>query len=64
MTFGQKLLAKLRHLRRVEKIYDRYCAEGKRLSREEAKSWLESEGWQPRPLANLLRQWGYDEPKT
>lgn len=51
------------HLARVKKIFERYCREGKRPSRDEAKAWLESLGWQPYPLANLLREWGYDEPK-
>lgn len=52
-----------RTLIRVKKIFERYCREGKRPSREEAKAWLESLGWKPYPLANLLRDWGYEEPK-
>lgn len=52
-----------RFLDRVKKIFARYCAEGKRPTREEAKAWLESLGWKPYPLANLLRDWGYEEPK-
>lgn len=51
-------------LGRVEKIFERYCAEGKRPTKEEAKAWLESLGWQPHPLANLLRKWGYEEDET
>lgn len=48
-------------LLRVQQIFERYCREGKRPKREEAKAWLESLGWKPAPLANLLREWGYDE---
>jgi len=53
-----------RLLLRVEKIFARYVAEGKRPTRDEAKAWLESLGWKPHPLANMLRQWGYEEPPT
>lgn len=42
---------------RVKKIFARYCAEGKRPTREEAESWLKSEGW--RDPSHLLQQWGY-----
>ena len=55
------LLADFVHLKRVQAIYDRYCREGKRPSKEEAEAWLLSEGWQPYPLANLLRRWGYED---
>lgn len=55
------LIEEFRHLLRVQKIFDRYCQEGKRPTREEAKAWLESEGWQTHPLENLLREWGYTE---
>ena len=58
------LLDDLLHLRRVEKIFERYCREGKRPTRDEAKAWLESEGWKPYPLANLLREWGYKEAQN
>ena len=60
MTAGEKLLDDLRHLKRIEKIYERYCREGKRPTKEEAEAWLKSEGWEPAPLANLLKQWGYE----
>ena len=56
----QNLLTRFRHLRRVEKIFERYCREGKRPTKEEAADWLRSEGWQEHPMNNLLRQWGYD----
>lgn len=61
MSGERKFLDELRRLNRVEKIFERYCREGKRLSRAEAKAWLESLGWNPYPLANLLRQWGYED---
>jgi len=61
MTIERRFLDDFRHLGRVNRIFERYCREGKRPSREEAKAWLESEGWQPHPLANLLRKWGYPE---
>ena len=61
MSAERQFLANLVHLRRVEAIFRRYCAEGKRPTRAEAASWLESEGWKPYPLANLLRQWGYED---
>ena len=61
MTPEQSFLDDFLHLQRVQKIFDRYCAEGKRPTREEAKAWLESEGWQPAPLAVLLAKWGYEE---
>ena len=51
----------LRLLRRTEAIFERYCAEGHRPTREEAADWLRSLGWREEPLANLLRQWGYEE---
>ncbi len=57
------LLDQFTTLIRVKKIFERYCREGKRPSRDEAKAWLESLGWQPHSLANLLRDWGYEEPK-
>ena len=63
MDIGDSLVDQFRTLIRVAKIFDRYCREGKRPSREEAKAWLESLGWKPYPLANLLRDWGYEEPK-
>lgn len=56
------LVDDFRHLLRVEKIFERYCREGKRPSHAEAKAWLESLAWKPYPLANLLRKWGYEEP--
>ena len=58
---AQDLIDSMRLLRRVERIYERYVAEGKRPSREECRAWLESLGWQPYPLANLMRRWGYPE---
>ena len=61
MDPGRKLLDEWTTLLRVKKIFARYCAEGNRPTREEAKAWLESLGWKPHPLANLLREWGYDE---
>lgn len=60
---ANSLLDDLQTLNRVEKIFERYCREGKRPSRDEAMAWLESLGWKPYPLANLLRQWGYEESK-
>lgn len=57
------LIDDFRTLIRVEKIFARYCAEGKRPTREEAADWLRSLGWQEYPLGNLLRKWGYDEPQ-
>ena len=57
---SQNFLDDFRLLRRVQKIYERYCREGKRPSRAEAEDWLRSLGWQPTGLANLLREWGYD----
>ena len=54
------LLTDFLHTIRVQKVYDRYCRDGKRPSRAEAEAWLKSEGWQPYPLANLLRKWGYE----
>jgi hypothetical protein len=62
MGIGDKIIDDLKYLRRVEKIFEKYCAEGKRPTREEAKAWLESLGWKPHPLAHLLRLWGYEEP--
>ena len=59
MSPDRQLLYDLRLRLRVEKIYERYCREGKRLTKGEAERWLKSEGWQPAPLANLLKQWGY-----
>jgi hypothetical protein len=59
MNADSAFLADLRLLVRVEKIYERYVAEGKRPTRDEAKAWLESLGWKPDPLADLLRRWGY-----
>ena len=56
---GRSLVDDFRRLVRVEKIFERYCREGKRPSRDEAKAWLESLGWKPYPLENLLKQWGY-----
>jgi len=47
-------------LKRVQKIYERYCREGKRPTKQEAESWLKSLGWKPYPLAELLRRWGYE----
>jgi hypothetical protein len=64
MSVADEFFDQLRTLERVRKIFERYCREGKRPSREEAKAWLESLGWKPYPLANLLREWGYEEPKT
>ena len=61
MNAGQQFLADFVHLLRVKKVFARYCREGKRPSKEEAKAWLESLGWQPHPLANLLREWGYED---
>jgi hypothetical protein len=58
---SRSLLDDFTHLKRVEKIFERYCREGKRPTKEEATAWLESEGWKPAPLANLLRKWGYEE---
>lgn len=55
------LMDQIRLLLRVEKIFKRYCDEGHRPTRDEAKAWLESEGWRPEPLANLLREWGYPD---
>ena len=55
------LLGDFATLLRVQDIFDRYCREGNRPTHEEAKAWLESLGWKPHPLANLLREWGYDE---
>jgi hypothetical protein len=49
----------LRHLTRVERIFERYCREGKRPTKEECQAWLESEGWKPYPLKNLMEKWGY-----
>ena len=46
---------------RVKKIFDRYCLDGKRPSREEAADWLKSLGWQPAPMEKLLRAWGYED---
>jgi len=54
-------LEDLKLLRRVEEIFERYCREGKRPTRDEVVAWLRSEGWKEDPLANLLRQWGYDQ---
>ena len=45
---------------RVKRIFARYCEDGKRPTREEAAEWLRSLGWKEAPLANLLREWGYD----
>ena len=45
---------------RVKKIFDKYCRDGKRPSREEAADWLKSLGWQPAPMEKLLREWGYE----
>lgn len=60
MNPDQQLLDDFVLLARVKRIFERYCREGKRPTKEECKAWLESEGWQPYPLANLLRQWGYE----
>lgn len=60
MTPAESFLADLRLLRRTKAIYERYCAEGKRPTRDEAVEWLRSLGWQEYPLGNLLREWGYD----
>lgn len=60
-ALGEALLSDLRTLRRVEEIFARYCRDGKRPTRAEAEAWLRSEGWNEYPLANLLRQWGYDD---
>jgi hypothetical protein len=62
MSAHDQLLSDFRHLLRVEAVYERYCREGHRPTHAEAKAWLQGEGWQPYPLANLLRKWGYDEP--
>jgi hypothetical protein len=55
------LLADMMTLVRVKRIFERYCQEGKRPTREEAADWLKSEGWNEYGMANLLREWGYDE---
>jgi hypothetical protein len=59
-----RLLDDLRLLRRVERIFARYCRDGKRPTREEAAEWLQSLGWKPAPLNNLLAQWGYEQPRS
>jgi hypothetical protein len=58
---GFTLLDDFRHLLRVEKIFKRYCDEGKRPTRQEAEEWLISEGWNETGRANLLKKWGYSE---
>jgi hypothetical protein len=60
MSAESQFLDDFRLLNRVQAIYDRYCHEGKRPTRDEAESWLKSLGWQPAPLAVLLSRWGYD----
>jgi hypothetical protein len=57
----RQLLGDFATLLRVEEIYERYCREGKRPTRQEAEEWLKSLGWQPAPLAVLLKKWGYEE---
>jgi hypothetical protein len=58
-----KFIEEFALLVRVRRIFDKCCLEGKRPSRDEAEAWLRSLGWQPGPLANLLRTWGYEEPR-
>ena len=59
MSAEQQLMDDFNLLTRVQKIYDRYCRDGKRPTRAEAEDWLKSLGWQPAPLAMLLAKWGY-----
>ncbi len=50
----------LRHLIRIERIFERYLRRGKPPTKEECEAWLKSEGWRPEPMANLMKKWGYD----
>lgn len=59
---SDSLIDDFRFAIRVKKIFARYCADGKRPTRDEAADWLRSLGWQEPPLREMLRQWGYDEP--
>lgn len=61
MSAESKFLDDFALLKRVQKIYERYCREVKRPTRQEAESWLKSLGWKPDPLAVLLQRWGYEE---
>lgn len=61
MSATESFLDDWQLLRRVQKIFERYCREGKRPSRADAKAWLESLGWKPTPLTELLKKWGYDQ---
>ena len=55
-----RLLDDWRHLIRVEKIFERYCQDGKRPTKEECEAWLKSEGWKEHGMKNLMKKWGYD----
>jgi len=55
------LIEEFQRVIRVKKIFERYCREGKRPTRQEAEDWLISEGWQEYGRKNLLLEWGYTE---